>query len=118
MSATQRLLTGRSSEFGGPPGYWEIVASGQTPISAGATVTLATVPLPLGDFFVYVPFLTFDVPSGSPLNFYEGNTSVAPAIGSIVYGFDFLAGMNLKVHSGPPATPDVIVNWVLYKVTL
>ena len=101
---------------GGPPGAWTLVASGQTPIVSGATVNLASVPLPGGSPFVYVPFVTFDAPGGAPLALSQGSTLAAPPMGAVYYDLVFSGGNTVLQARSNAGTPSCTLNWALYKV--
>jgi hypothetical protein len=108
--------SGPGTGGGGPPGTWTKVASGQTNVGSGATVDLVSAPLPGGATFVYVPFIVFDNPGGSPLFLSQGSTLADPPMGVVYYGFNFTGGnVTLEVRSGS-GSPPCTLNWVLYKV--
>lgn len=99
----------------GPPGTWTAVASGVTGIGAGATVTLASAPLPGGPG-IYVPFVAFDAPGGTPLALCQGNTlGVVPA-NTIYYSLEFSGGVVALVAKSAGGAPPCNLNWILYKV--
>jgi hypothetical protein len=99
----------------GPPGTWTKVSSGVTAIGPGATVTLASAPLPLGPA-VYVPFVTFDVPGGAPLALCQGNTLGVVPIDAIYFSLEFSGGAVALVAKSAASAPPCNLNWVLYKV--